>query len=329
MERCEYDSAQLEWHPHGCLVKIRFTKKDSALVLTASILLTTVAVVSRWLVGEATLVILSILSPIVVLIALLELYRRLSEEYLEYYQKAENQRDQLYRQIECLFSLFFTLKPTLPLPDTRGFAASPDLLKKIIEVILIEKPGVVVEASSGVSTVIIAYCLKQLGKGKVVSLEHDATYAVITQNLIFEHGLGDIATVVHAPLVETVISEQKWLWYNQDCWRIESPIDLVVVDGPPRNVQELARYPAVPLLYDLLSNRSCIIIDDGHRKDEKQIVSQWEKEYHLSSEFFNTEKGVYILRKKDCQESVLLRLRFGSPSEQPPPRPLTAWYTDR
>lgn len=119
----------------------------------------------------------------------------------------------------------------------------------------------------------------------MVSLEN-AKYAAISQSLISNHGLAEIATVIHAPLVEIVIDGQKWVWYSTDCLRIDQPIDLLVVDGPPRNVQNLSRYPALPLLYGLLSNRSAIIIDDGHRKDEKQIVARWEKEYDLSSELF-------------------------------------------
>lgn len=144
-------------------MKIRLTRRDSALVFGESILLTSVGFVGWWLVGETALVILSILSPILILVALLESYRRLSEEFLDYHEKAENQRDRHYRQIESLFSLFFTLKPSLPFPDTRGFAASPDLLRKIIDAILIEKPRFIVEAGSGISTILIAYCLKQLG----------------------------------------------------------------------------------------------------------------------------------------------------------------------
>lgn len=182
----------------------------------------------------------------------------------------------------------------------RGWAASPDLLKKITEAILIEKPSLVVEVSSGVSTLVIAYCLKQLGRGKVVSLEHDAKFAAISQSFISFHGLEDIATIVDAPLKETVIDDQKWHWYNTDCLKFDQPIDLLVVDGPPGNIQKLSRYPALPVLYQQLSNRANIILDDGHRGDEKEIVARWEKEFnYISSEFLDAEKGTYLLQKND------------------------------
>jgi predicted O-methyltransferase YrrM len=282
-------------------MKLRITKKDSALVLIASILLLAAVVVGRSLLGEAILIILPVLSAILMLAALLEVYRRLDKEH----RKQERALEQYYRQIESLFSLFFTLKPSLPLPNTRDWAAAPDLLKKITEVILIEKPDLVLEASSGISTLVIAYCLKKLGKGKVFSLEHDAKFAAISQSLILLHGLEDISTIVHAPLKEVEINGQKWLWYNTDCLRIDQPIDLLFVDGPPRKIQKLSRYPALPLLYRHLNKRSTIILDDGIREDEKKIVARWKEEFsHISSEFLDTEKGTYVIHKNDQAESA-------------------------
>jgi Methyltransferase domain len=286
-------------------MKLRITKKDGALILIASILLLVVAVTGWLLLGEAALIILPVLSGILILVVVLEMYRRLSAELSEKDQNQEYQRNQDYRQIESFLSLFFTLKPSLPLPDTRGWAASPDLLKKITEVILIEKPSLVIEASSGVSTLVIAYCLKKLGKGKVVSLEHDAKYAAISQSLISFHGLEDIATIVYAPLKGFESNDQRWLWYNTDRLKIDQPIDLLVVDGPPGNIQKLSRYPALPLLYRHLNNKSTIILDDGHREDEKKIVALWEKEFsHISSEFLDMERGAYLIHKNDQAEGA-------------------------
>lgn len=274
----------------------RITKKDRALISIASTLLVAVAVVAWSLLGPAGLIVLLVLSAVLTLFLLLEVYRRLSKELSNH----ELRRTQDYQQIESLLSLLFTLKPALPLPNTRGWAASPDLLKKIAEVISIEKPDFVVEASSGVSTVVIAYCLKRVGKGRVVSLEHDAKYAANNQSIIAAHGLESVATIVHAPLKEFENNGQQWLWYTPDClWR-DQPIDLLVIDGPPANIQKLSRYPALPLLYKYLNKNSTVILDDGLREDEQQIVAMWEKEFrHITSEFLDTEKGAYILRKND------------------------------
>jgi len=276
----------------------RLTKEDNAVVVIAALVMLLVAVISWWLWGPVALILLPALSTAILLVVLLAVFRRLSEQVRGESQKQSYQRRQDYRQLESFLSLLFALKPGVPLPDTRGWAASPDLLKKISEVIFTEKPRLVVEASSGVSTLVIAYCLKQLGRGSVVSLEHDLTFAEITRNFVACHGLEEIATVMHAPLKEVERNGHKWLWYDLDGLKIDRPIDLLVIDGPPGALQKLSRYPALPLLYGQLNSRATIVLDDGRRDDEKQIVALWEEEFgHLSTEFFEMEAGTYVIHK--------------------------------
>jgi hypothetical protein len=172
------------------------------LILSASLSILAMAVVGWSVIGEVALVILLALSTMLMLFGLVEVYRRLSEELQNGWRTQNCLRNQDYRQIESLLSLFFTIRPEFLLPEMRDWGASPDLLKKIVEIILMEKPAFTVEASSGVSTFVIAYCLKKVGRGKVVSVEHDAKYATTSQNLISLHGLEEIATIVHAPLKE-------------------------------------------------------------------------------------------------------------------------------
>ncbi|NJK55994.1 MAG: class I SAM-dependent methyltransferase [Pleurocapsa sp. SU_5_0] len=200
-------------------------------------------------------------------------------------------------QIESLFSIFSTLKPQLPLPTTRGWAASPDLLKEIISLIHRQKPQLVVEASSGVSTLIIAYCLQRLGTGKLISLEHESKFAQATQSHLSLHGLDDVATVIYAPLVEVEINGAKWLWYDLTKVKIPEAIDLLIVDGPPGTTQKLARYPAVPMLHEKLSKDAMVMLDDGARADERRIVEQWMAEFKMShSEYLPLEKGAYLIQ---------------------------------
>lgn len=40
-----------------------------------------------------------------------------------------------------------------------------------------ERPELIVDTGSGVSTLVAAYALQKLGRGKVVALEHDRAYA--------------------------------------------------------------------------------------------------------------------------------------------------------
>ncbi|HEY9751904.1 MAG TPA: class I SAM-dependent methyltransferase [Coleofasciculaceae cyanobacterium] len=274
-------------------MKLQLTNKDVALVLLILVLLVTTAFLVWLLFGEAALVAIPIFSTILTLVVILDLYRRLSDQQKEQQQ----QRQQDYQQIEALFSLFFTLRPDLPLPNMRGWAASPDFLKTVIELVLVEKPALIVEAGSGVSTVLIAYCLKRLGKGKVISLDHDFKFADTTQNLLASHGLSEIATVVYAPLKEFEINGRKWLWYDKNRLKLDQTIDFFVIDGPPQSVQKLARYPALPLLFQHLSDKAVLVLDDGYREDEREIVALWQREFNdISCEIIDAEKGAYLIR---------------------------------
>jgi len=276
-------------------------KKDQAFLLATSVLFILIAVAAWFFVGQGAAIILIVISEILLMFAVLEVYRRLSKEHQNYEENEDEKGKREYRQLESLLSIFFTIKPNLPLPDTKGWAAAPDLLKKIAEVILLKKPEFVVETGSGVSTIVIAYCLKKLGKGKLLSLEHDTKYAEITRDQISFHGLDGIATVVHAPLKEIEIKNRKWLWYNTTSFTINTPVDVLVIDGPPGYVQKLSRYPAIPILYSHLNDRSKIVVDDGRREDEKTIVALWEKEFEgLQSEFFETENGAFVITKNSA-----------------------------
>jgi predicted O-methyltransferase YrrM len=273
---------------------MQITKKDIVVIFIVSGILLFSTIGIRWWIGQDALIITVIFSNIFVLFVLFETYRRVEkrdrrrDERL--WNSDERSRNNSFRQIEALFSIFFSIKPNYPLPNTKGWAASPDFLKKLLEVIYREEPKLVVEASSGVTTLIIAYCLKQIGSGQVISLEHDAQFAKVTEDLISLHGLEDIAKVVHAPLKEIEINANKWLWYDTEYLdtaylKASMPIDLLVIDGPPAHTPELqlARYPALPLLFKHLLDESTIILDDGARKGEQEIVGLWKKELEYIS----------------------------------------------
>ena len=160
--------------------RFHLTAKDAAFVAATAALVIGVGTIGWALIGMPAIGIALGLAVVSVLFSSLEVFRRTQEtnRWLREQVKSD------YKQIESLFSLYFSLKPDAPLPDTGGWALSPDLLKRILEVIHREKPRLVLEASSGVSTLITAYCLKQFGGGRVISLEHDAEYATTNRDMV-------------------------------------------------------------------------------------------------------------------------------------------------
>ena len=211
-----------------------------------------------------------------------------------------NRRAQVwsYRQVESLFSVYASLNIAQPLPPMRGWGVSPDFATLLISLVHEVKPSVVVEAGSGVSTLISAYTLKKEGAGLVVSLDQDQAYAEITQANVNRHGLGDFASVRFAPLKRIKVGGQQWLWYDLEKLSDVKSIDLLVVDGPPGNIHRLARYPALPLLVERLSERAVVILDDCFRHAEKEIVARWLREFPgFTHQVIGTEKVTVILRR--------------------------------
>jgi len=208
------------------------------------------------------------------------------------------QRRQDYRQIEALFSIFSLLKLNHPLPSMREWAISPDLAALLIALVHERKPKLVVEASSGISTLIVAYCIQQIGEGSVISLEHEAQYADASRDQVARHSLQNIAKVIHAPLVPVTIADQTWQWYDIAGHQgILQPIDLLIIDGPPGDLQHQSRYPALPMLFDALSDDAMIVLDDGDRSDEQAIVARWQQAYpSIQVQQIANEKGAFVLR---------------------------------
>ncbi|WP_170170476.1 class I SAM-dependent methyltransferase [Hymenobacter perfusus] len=212
-------------------------------------------------------------------------------------QKLENQ----FLQLESLFSIYNSLPNLKLLPPTRGWAGSPDFLAKIIEVILKQKPAFVLEASSGVSTVVIALALKLNNCGKVVSLDHEDHYAAKTRENVKVNEAESNSIVQHCPLKEYTVGEQSWKWYDIEEVDLTRKIDILVIDGPPRTTQFLARYPAVPLLHEYFADKALVLLDDANRDDEVIIVGKWiafleainyKVEVHMFNHF---EKGMVML----------------------------------
>lgn len=200
----------------------------------------------------------------------------------------------VYWQIEALLSVLLEVRPSRPLPATRSWAASPDLLRLLLNEFLDRKPAYVLELGSGVSTVVMAYVVQRWG-GTIVALEQDAEYADATREEIRRHGLEDTARVVHAPLVSYDVDGTSWLWYDWDDLG-EAPIDALLVDGPSGDVQKLARYPAYPLLADQLADDALLVVDDAQRDDEKEMVERWcQSNPTLRPTYHDLEKGAYII----------------------------------
>lgn len=228
------------------------------------------------------------------------LFHKLRRIHLATFELADHavntrrETESLFAQIQALLALERILSLRQPLPPVRGWAGSPDFLLALAERVFATKPMTVVECSSGVSTVVAARCLQQLGSGHVYSLEHDEAYAEKTRALLAQHGLSEWATVLAAPLQ---LGSEGTPWYQDAVLPAAlPPIDLLVVDGPPATTATQARYPALPRLRPRMATRFALMLDDADRPDELAIVQRWRDQFPgLKVSRPPCEKGLAVL----------------------------------
>lgn len=180
-----------------------------------------------------------------------------------------------------------------------GWAADPLLMQHAVELLAETRPGLVLECGSGSSTVILARCLRRLGSGRLVTLEHDAEFSRRTLAQLRLHGVEDLVTLVMAPLVERPAPDGRVLrWYAPVYDQaLGAPVDVLLVDGPPGSSGPWARYPALPLLAPHLAPTCTVLLDDGDRPDERAIVSEWSRELGWRAVRLSTGRGAWLLRR--------------------------------
>lgn len=184
--------------------------------------------------------------------------------------------DILYQSI-LLQNVFTTNKPLLSITS---FSIAPEFGWWLYDYILKSNTTKILEIGSGLSTAIIGSALKKNGRGSLVALEHDEVYFNKTLDLINACELQEYVTLVLSPLKNYMLASDNYKWYDVPYEILidkfgQYGVDMMLVDGPPAAIGPLARYPALPLIKDYLSNHVVIILDDGDREDEKEIIARW------------------------------------------------------
>lgn len=213
---------------------------------------------------------------------------------LEDSASGRREAESLFAQLQALMALERILGLAEPLPPMRGWAGSPDFLLEVAREALGRKPQVLVECSSGVSTVVSARCMQLNGSGHVYSLEHEPEFAAKTRKLLARYGLTEWATVLDAPLQTTHTTTP---WYAEQALPADmGRIEMLVVDGPPTPVAPLARAPAWPRLRGRMAKRCVVLVDDADRADETEMVRRWRAlEPRLKETRLAAEKGLVLL----------------------------------
>jgi len=187
------------------------------------------------------------------------------------------------------------------LPWSNG-ALRPAGLVTVLNDVWFRTPALVVELGSGASTVVVARLLKELGSGRLLAVEHDETWAERVQRQLAHEDLAEVASVVRAPLRPHQRSWDGAEWYDETVvvaamTRVDLPIDVLVVDGPPayRPGTAHARYPALGLLAEWLAPDATVVLDDVERPGEQAVLARWREEHAITFDL-RPDAGIAIGR---------------------------------
>ena len=206
---------------------------------------------------------------------------------------------QTYRQLEALQNLSAVLPANDVLPATRAWAASPDLLLVLVDLVITERPSLVVECGSGASTLWLALAMRRFEiDGRLIALDHDPVFGRKTRGFLARHDVADLAEVRDAPLETFSLDGETYSWYARRAWEDLKGIDLLFVDGPPATTGHQARYPALPLLSGSLSPVVTVVLDDLVVPDMQKVLRLWLDAYpEFDSEILPLEKQAAVLRR--------------------------------
>lgn len=215
--------------------------------------------------------------------------------------KVETEVKQTFRQLETVQNLSTMLPASGVLPATRGWAASPDLIAVLVDLVISDRPSLVVECGSGASTLWMALAMRKFGiDGRIIALDHEPVFGDKTRDFLARHGVQELAEVRDAPLESFILEGETYSWYARGAWEDLAGVDLLFVDGPPAATNHQARYPALPLLSGSLSPAATVVLDDLVVPDMQKAVQRWLDAYpDFSSEILPLEKQAAVLRRPD------------------------------
>jgi predicted O-methyltransferase YrrM len=161
------------------------------------------------------------------------------------------------------------------------WSLGPASIDELVRLVTSRRPRTIVEFGSGVSTVALAWAMREtFGPGdvtRIVSIEQDAEHAQRTRDLLARSDLATGCVIVVAPLEDQVIDG-----FETTCYAVRDSLrstlgdrraDLVVIDGPagPPGV----RFGTLPLVRDHVADRATFVMDDALRDGELGIAKRW------------------------------------------------------
>jgi predicted O-methyltransferase YrrM len=189
---------------------------------------------------------------------------------------------------------------SIPLPWS-NWALPPRGLLEVLRTVQEFEAPMIVECGSGVSTLHLARAVRAIGRGHVTALEQDADWAEYIGRMLARSELDHWATIVVAPIENAVICDRNTSWYAIPAGALpKEPVDIVIVDGPRGPEGDLVRLGALPRLWDRLSRRAVVFLDDTNRPDERAISQLWRERFAVNETSAASEHGMSKFTRRDA-----------------------------
>jgi hypothetical protein len=192
-------------------------------------------------------------------------------------------------KLEDTYSLAL-LNPLLgefPFIPFTGASLRPFCLAHIINDIVVNDRKHIIEFGSGISTVVIGRLIKSNKlASSLVSIEHDQAWVEVLNSLLAREDLHHCVKVAWVPLAPSDLALDANGWYDTELLErnLSSAVfDMAIVDGPPAWAagKAKARYPALPFMYERLSERCSVYLDDAERAGEREVLALWHQKFPL------------------------------------------------
>jgi predicted O-methyltransferase YrrM len=219
-----------------------------------------------------------------------------------FFQNLRQHIDQIEKQLSSIQSAIGLSRVPVNYPVFLSrYSAAPDFVELIYEVIRRRPIERILEIGSGSTSIYISAFLRYRGRGKLICLEENISWANLVQSeinlFLLERVEEVIVKVIHSPLEYYPSLDTRY--YNLDSANLdeEGPFDLLIIDGPG---DLKLRWPAFSLIRKHLSPSATIILDDGDTDFIRSIVQTWKnQDQSLQTRYYPTIKGTWILFYKE------------------------------
>jgi hypothetical protein len=182
----------------------------------------------------------------------------------------------------------------------------------VADIVRRKRPAAILEFGSGVSTVVLAYLLRDLAGAKVgrlVSLDEDPHVAKKTRDLLTARGLEQIVSVFDTPIGPVQ-------WEGGDFYQTTkavhvalkaAPPELVLVNGPSPG-SGASRVGAVEFAGRYLRRTATLLLHDAFRDAELLVADAWGRDPGVSVEGIALDgKGLLVGQIEGSSARSLLR----------------------